>query len=160
MAKASQSREDPNLGSGLWAPPCTDWNEGSPEKWLILELGKKRFKIVWEHLVKAKARIVGNTTEVMSKGPRSLPVKDLASQGGETLSTRKIVTAMGRDTLVTLNLWFYKHWKSLNYLEPVFSESVAAQSTIGRLLTSWQQKERRAPNTSSKGSLQQPNICP
>lgn len=160
--KASQSREDPNLGSGLWAPPCTDKSEGAPEKWLILELGKKMFKIVWEHLVKAKARIVGNTTKVMPKGPRSIPVKDLASQGGETLSTRKIVTAMGRDTSVTLNLWFYEHIECLlSFLSLLLL--VCCSSAHCRMpahLLASESKERRAPNTSSKGSLQQPNIHP
>lgn len=71
------------------------------------------FKIVWEHLVKAKARIVVKTRKVMSKGPRSQPIKDLVGQGGETLSSKKIMTAMGRGTLKSLNLWFYTHIKGL-----------------------------------------------
>lgn len=94
------------------------------------------FKIVWEHLVKAKARIVGKTTKVMSKEPRSQPVKDLAGQGGETLSTKKIMAAMAS------NLWFYTHIKGpLSLLSLLFW--VWCSSTHSRSPLTWQWAAKR-----------------
>lgn len=128
----SNSRVYPYLCYGLRTPLY--WQELEQlEKWLILEPGKRLFKMVWEQLIKTEARIVGNITESCQRDPEAnlWRTGNIEHQGNNNSNEWKLSVA--------LNLEFYELLKVSSVSWPCY----------------WGEEDSDAPG---KWSLQQPKI--